>query len=177
MVSLDVSSALSSSVITVLAHQTIFGQHAPLPHVQYDGFAAGHFHRLSGTVRQNGPRERRHVGDRAARGIGLIFANDPEALLAAVHSAEADGHAEGCGAFVGRRFDDFRARAPRSPVTDFPQSSGGGFLRRLCLLRRGAPPRNGRERPQWRQAPLRSQNCGEAISAGQEVRSCRSRLL
>ena len=61
------------------------------------------------------------------RGIGLIFTNDPEALLAAVHSAEADGHAEGCGAFVGRRFDDFRARAPRSPVTDFPQSSGGGF--------------------------------------------------
>ena len=32
--------------------------HAPLPHVQYSGFAIGHFHRLSGTVRQNGPRER-----------------------------------------------------------------------------------------------------------------------
>jgi hypothetical protein len=37
---------------SVFAHQTIFGQQALLPHVQYDGFAAGHFHRLSGPVRQ-----------------------------------------------------------------------------------------------------------------------------
>jgi hypothetical protein len=51
-------------------------------YVQYDGIAAGHFHRLSGPGRQNGPRERRHVGERAERGIGLIFTNDPEALLA-----------------------------------------------------------------------------------------------
>jgi len=66
-------------------------------HQVADGFAAGHFHRLSRTVRQNSPRERRHIGDSTARWIGLIFANDPEALLAAVTSAEADGHAERCG--------------------------------------------------------------------------------
>jgi hypothetical protein len=34
--------------------------------------------------------ERRPVGDRAARRIGLIFTNDPEALLAAVDPAEGD---------------------------------------------------------------------------------------
>ena len=84
-----------------------------LPHVQYDCFAAGDLNRLSGPVRQHGPGERRHVGDRAARGLGLIFTNDPEALR--------------------RRFDDFRARAPRSPVTDFPQSSGCGlFVAFVC---------------------------------------------
>ena len=43
--------------------ETMFGQHALLTHIQYDGFAAGHFHRLSGPVRENGPRERRHVAN------------------------------------------------------------------------------------------------------------------
>jgi hypothetical protein len=47
----------------------------------------------------------------------------------------------------------------------------------LCLLRPGAPLRTGRERPRLRQARLRSRNCGEAISAGQEVRPSRFRLL
>jgi hypothetical protein len=32
------------------------------------GFAAGDLNHLSGPVRQNGPDERRHLGDRAARG-------------------------------------------------------------------------------------------------------------
>jgi hypothetical protein len=62
----------------------IWSDRPALPHVQYDGFAAGHLNRLSGPVGQNGSGERRHVGDRAARGIGLIFTNDPETLLAAV---------------------------------------------------------------------------------------------
>jgi hypothetical protein len=38
----------------------------------------------------------------------------------------------GCRAFVGRRFDDFPARAPRSPVTDFPQSGGGFTVAFVC---------------------------------------------
>ena len=54
--------------------------HALLPHVQNDGFPFSDLNRLSGLVRQNSPGERRHVGDRAARGIGLIFTHDPEAL-------------------------------------------------------------------------------------------------
>ena len=98
-----------------------------LPHVQYDGFPAGDLNRLSRPVGQNGPGERRHIGDRATRGIGLIFTHDPEALLAAVIPAQGDGHPEGGLALVGRRVDDFRARAPRPPVTDFPQSGCGGF--------------------------------------------------
>jgi hypothetical protein len=69
----------------------LFGQHALLRHVQYDGFAAGDIDRLSCAVRQSGPRKRRHVGESAARGVGLIFTNDPEALFAAVNSAEGDG--------------------------------------------------------------------------------------
>jgi hypothetical protein len=40
------------------------------------------------------------------------------------------------GAFIDRGFDDFRARAPRSPVTDFPQSRSGGS--RVAFVRRGA---------------------------------------
>jgi hypothetical protein len=149
--------------------------HALLPYVQYDGFAAGQLYRLSGPVRKNGPGERRHVGDRAPRGIGLIFTNDPEALLAAVFSAEGDGQAEGCRAFVSRRSDDFRARVPSSNV--LPAKPRRRLPRRLCLLPHGASPRNGRERPQWPQAPPRSRNCGEAIPAGHEVQPCRSRLL
>jgi hypothetical protein len=100
--------------------------HALLPNVQYDRIAPGDLNRLSRPVRQNGPGERRHVGDRAARGIGLIFTHDPETPFAAVIPAQGDGHAEGCLAFVSRGFDDFRIRAPRPPVTDFPQSGCGG---------------------------------------------------
>jgi hypothetical protein len=55
------------------------------------------------------------VGNRPAGGIGLIFAYDLEALLAAVVPAHGDGHAEGSLAFVGGKLDDFRAREPRPP--------------------------------------------------------------
>jgi hypothetical protein len=116
-------------------------------------------------VRQNGPGERRHVGDRAARGIGLIFTHDPEVLLAAVVPAQGDGHAEGRLAFVSRGVDDLRARAPRPPVTDLPQSGCGSFPVAFVCCGTVPPPRNGRERPRWPQALLRSRNCGEAISA------------
>jgi hypothetical protein len=68
---------------------------------------------------------------------------------------------------VGRRFDDFRARAPRSPVTDFPQSSGGGFpvafvccgaVRRLETAEsglNGRKPRFGHKIAMRRYRPLR----------------------
>ena len=40
------------------------------------------------------------MGEGAARWVGLIFAHDPKALLAAVVPAESDRQAEGCLAFV-----------------------------------------------------------------------------
>ena len=55
-----------------------------------------------GPVGQYGPGERRHIGDRAARGIGLIFTHDPKALLAAIIPAQGDGQPKGGHAFVSR---------------------------------------------------------------------------
>jgi hypothetical protein len=104
------------------------GLQAFLPHVEYDGFLAGDLNCLPLTMGQDGPGEWGHLGNRTARGIGLVLTHDPETLLAAVIPARRDGHAKRCLAFVSRRFDDFRARPPRPPVTDFPQNGCGGLL-------------------------------------------------
>jgi hypothetical protein len=73
--------SLLSCVSNKLIHPRL---HALLSHVQYNGLAARDLNGFSRPVSQNGAHERRHVGDRAARGIGLVFAHDPEALLAAI---------------------------------------------------------------------------------------------
>ena len=93
-----------------------------------------------------------------------------EALLAAIVPAQGDGHAEGGLAFVGRGLDDFRTRAPRPPVTDFPQSGGGslhvafvccGPVRRLETAESGLDGRKPR---------FRHEIAVRTISAGREVR-------
>jgi hypothetical protein len=72
--------------------------------------------------------ERRHVGQRAAGRVGLIFTHNLKALLAAiVPSQKTDRHAEECLAFVIRGFDHFRVRAASAPISDFSQGRGGGI--------------------------------------------------
>src|ERR1700761_2036163 len=70
------------------------GLHALSPHVQDDGFVPSDCDRLSRAVGQERVGQRRQMGERAARWVGLIFAHDPKALLAAVVPAERDRQAE-----------------------------------------------------------------------------------
>ena len=102
---------------------------------------------LSGPVTQNGPGQRRHVGDRAAGGIGLIFTYDPKALLPVV---------------VLRRItlmpkDNLLLLAgdlTTSALRAAPSSTGRRAKElprlpcRFCLVAHGGPPRNG---PAWPQ--------------------------
>ena len=53
------------------------------PHVQDDGLAVSERNCLARTMREHRPGERRYIGDRAARGIGLVFTHNLETLLAA----------------------------------------------------------------------------------------------
>jgi hypothetical protein len=55
--------------------------HALSPHVQDDGFVRSDCDRLSRAMRQQRAGQRRQMGERAARRVGLILAHDPEALL------------------------------------------------------------------------------------------------
>ena len=66
--------------------------HALLSHVQYDGLAVGDHNRISGAVGKHRTGERRHIRDRAARGVGFVFTDNLETLLAAVLSAQGDRH-------------------------------------------------------------------------------------
>jgi hypothetical protein len=129
--------------------------------------AAGNLDRLSGPVRQNGPGQRRQVGDRTARGIGLIFTHDPEALLAAVVPSQGDGHAEGCLAFVSGAFDDFRARAPYAPWDRGPRSRRHARLSgKAGRRRRGSTLVNEVE---GLRLPL--ERISQAVTAGADFRS------
>jgi hypothetical protein len=66
------------------------------------------------------------------RGIGFIFANDPEGLFAAIMSAQRDRGAEGGPVSLSLRPDDFRTCAPGPPITDLAHRGGGGLRIVAC---------------------------------------------
>jgi len=98
-----------------------------LSDVQYHGFLTRDLNRLAWSVCQDRPRQRRYVGHGSARGICLIFADDPETLLAAVTPAQRNGRAEGRLASGRRWLNDFCARTPRSPIAHFPRNGSSSF--------------------------------------------------
>src|SRR5258708_1079759 len=76
---------------------------------------------------QHRTRERRYIRDRAPGGIGFIFTNNLDRLVAGILSSQGDRHSKGRRASVMWRFDQLGARAPRLPIPDFPQSRGGAL--------------------------------------------------
>jgi hypothetical protein len=103
------------------------GKFRSLPHIEYLGVPTRYLHRISGSTRHHGLRERRAVRYRSTRRIGLVLSYDPESLLTAVIATQRDGCAEGCRVSMRRRRNELGARAPRAPVADFAHCGGGGM--------------------------------------------------
>ena len=133
--------------------------------------------------------ERRHVGQRAAGRVGLIFTHNLKALLAAIVPAQTDRHAEGCLAFVIRGFDHFRARAAGAPISDFSQGRGGGIpvaAFQGCAMRRfkaaegrfnGCKSRLGHEIALRRYRPVRTSDCVILSFLDERAAHCRFPVL
>ena len=95
------------------------------PHLQYFGCPAGYFDAIARSAGQDSSGEGRNIRYGPVRRIGLVLPHNPEGLLATVIAAQRDPRAEGCGCRLGWWLDDFRARAPGSPVPDFSYRGGG----------------------------------------------------
>ena len=103
--------------------------HGLLPHVQYDGFAAGDLNRLSGPARQNGPGERRHV----------------------VLSSPSDDPAMASLPRRGKLTVAYLGSPPRSPSPNHPRDVAGNPDASRCFVARdsdqpaphGSPDRGG----------------------------------
>jgi hypothetical protein len=103
-----------------------------LPHVQYLRLAACYLDCVTWPACHDGPREWRYVGNAAVRGIGFVFAHDPEGLFAAIMPAQRDRGAEGGRVRLRQRADDFRACAPGPPIPDLAHRGSGGVRIVAC---------------------------------------------
>src|SRR5215831_20907925 len=76
----------------------------------------GDLDRVADLFSEQRARQRRDMRERAARGVGLVLADDPKGLTPPVTAHDGHGRAEMHLAAIAGRSNELCARPPRRPV-------------------------------------------------------------